>query len=71
MIKTTQGVKDMSAEKILNNEYGVGVVCAPTCAVLWAVEKCSNPKKELYKINQIKAKHGAPLAYAPYGHVAF
>ena len=54
------------AEKILNDEYGVGVVPAPSCAVLWACAKCEDPESELKEVNRIKAKHGAPLAYAPY-----
>ena len=70
-VQRREKMKTSEAEKILNNEYGVGVVVAPTCAVLWAVEKCANPAKELSIINKIKAKHGSPLAYAPYGHIAF
>ena len=56
---------------IIENEYGVGVAIAPTCAVLWAAEKCDDPRKALKAVNSIRAKHGKPLAYAPYNHVAF
>jgi hypothetical protein len=58
-------------EKILNNEYGVGIAIAPPVAVLWAAEKCEDPKKSLKTANRIRAKHGMPLAHAPYGHAAF
>lgn len=58
-------------EKILNDEYGVGIAVAPTCATLWAAEKCEDPRGQLKIANRIKAKHGKPLAYAPFGHPAF
>lgn len=60
--------------KILEAEYGVGPVVAPVCAVLWAAEKIPDREvaaKEIYRLNRIKAKHGAPLVYVPYGHHAF
>ena len=45
-------------EQILNSEYGVGIVCAPACAVLWAAEKIENKneaRNELKKANKIRA----------------
>jgi hypothetical protein len=67
-------MKATQLEKILNDVYGVGVVVAPREAVLWAAEKIENKdeaRKQLKAVNRIRAKHGAPLAYAYYGHHAF
>jgi hypothetical protein len=61
-------------ETILADVYGVGVAAAPVIAVLWAAERIADKsaaKAELRRANGIRAKHGKPLAYAPYGHHAF
>lgn len=61
-------------EKILHDEFGVGPVIAPNVAVLWAAEMIkdkSKAKSELQRINRLRAKYGAALVYAPYGHHAF
>lgn len=67
-------MKATQLEMILNNDYGVGAVVAPKEAVLWAAAKIENKdeaRKQLKAINRIRAKHGAPLVYAPYGHHAY
>lgn len=64
----------MKIEQILSSVYGVGIVCAPACAVLWAAEKIESKedaRKELKRANRIRGKHGAPYVYAPYGHHAY
>lgn len=60
--------------KICEEEYGVGIAVAPPVAVLWAAEKIEDPalaRSELKRANAIRARHGKPLVYAPYGHHAF
>lgn len=67
-------MKATQLEMILNNEYRVGVVVAPKEVVLWAAAKIEGKEeaqKQLKAINRIRAKNGAPLVYAPYGHHAF
>ena len=58
-------------EKILYEEYGVGIVAAPNNAVLWAAAKCQDPKKALKAANRTRTKYGAPMVYAPYGDICF
>lgn len=61
-------------ERICEEIYGCGIAAAPVEAVLWAVERIADKiqaRKELSRANRIRAKHGKPLAYAPYGHHAF
>jgi len=58
-------------DNILKERYGVTCLKAPSEAILWACCDSTNPVKALKKINQIRAKAGAPLVYAPYGHPAF
>lgn len=72
-MKTPQNPKE-NIETILYVEYGVGPVVAGKEVVLWAAERIIDPAKakaELSRLNKIRAKHGAPLVYAPYGHHAF
>jgi len=69
-----QAGKDQSIEEILSERYGVGVVRAPIEAVLWAAEQIEDrnaARAGLVQANKIRAKHGAPLVYAPFGHWAF
>ena len=58
-------------EKILNDEYGIGMARASGNVGLWAAEQCDNPKEALKALNKILDKNGAPLCHAPYGHPAF
>lgn len=63
-----------NVERICEELYGCGIAAAPVEAVLWSVEKITDKAKaqaELKRANRIRAKHGKPLAYAPYGHHAF
>lgn len=61
-------------EKICKSLYGVDIINAPKEAVLWSAEKIPNKSKaikELSRANRIRAKHGKPIVFAPYGHKAF
>lgn len=61
-------------EQICAEIYGVGIASAPVEAVLWSAERIADnetARKELTRANRIRARHGKPLAYAPYGHHAF
>lgn len=61
-------------ETICANVYGVGIAAVPVEAVLWSAERIADKSKaqsELKRANRIRARHGRPLAYAPYGHHAF
>jgi len=51
-------------EKILNNEYGVGIAVAPVNAVLWAADKCSNPDIARQAANKVRSKYGKCWVYA-------
>ena len=64
----------MKLDQIIEQEYGVGAVACSPVVVLWAVEKITDKeqaKKELKRINNLRAKHGKPLAYAEYGSHAY
>lgn len=56
---------------ILSDVYGVGVVAADPTTILWAAERCDNPKGALKAANSIRLRHGVVPAYAPCGHVCF
>lgn len=61
-------------ENILCDIYGVGAVHACPTTVLWAADRIDDvetAKKELRRINRLREKHGAPLAYPPYGSRLF
>lgn len=61
-------------ERICEEVYGVGIAAAPVETVLWACERISDidvARQELSRANKIRAKHGKPLAHAPWGHHAF
>ena len=62
-------MKELS--NILATEYDVSIGSAPTCAILWAAEKCSDPRKALSTANRKREKLGQPLAYASFGSPAF
>jgi len=64
-------VVETQLTNILNFDYGVGAAVAPPEAILWAAEQCDNPRESLAAVNEIRTRHGTPLAYAPYGHPAF
>lgn len=57
--------------KIITDDYGVGIIVAPTEAILWAAEQCGNPQKALSVVNKQRMNYGAPVAHTPYGHPAF
>lgn len=58
---------------ILSTEYGVGIMVAPTEAILWAAEKMpvEQAKQELRELNSMRQRQGRPLVYVPYGHPLF
>lgn len=61
-------------ERICEEIYGVGIAAAPVETALWAAARIADKetaRKELTRANKIRAKHGKPLAYAPWGHHAF
>lgn len=61
-------------QRICETVYGCGIAAAPVEAVLWSAERIiskDDARKELSRANRIRASHGKPLAYAPYGHHAF
>lgn len=63
-----------SITRICEEIYGCGIAVAPVTAVLWAAERIKDKtlaRSELARANKIRARHGKPLAYAPFGHHAF
>lgn len=65
-------MKDLNElTRTLNTVYGVGLTWASPTTVLWAAERCANPRAALKAANRRLAKYGRPLAYAPYGSPAF
>jgi len=58
-------------EKILNDEYGIGIAHASGPVGLWASAKCTDPKGALKALNRVLKRHGNPLCYAPYGDPCF
>ena len=62
-------MKELTA--ILASEYDVSIGSAPTCAILWAAEKCQDPRKALSAANRKRVQMGKPLAHAQYGSTAF
>lgn len=58
---------------ILSTEYGVGIMVAPTEAILWAAEKMpvEQAKQELKALNKARQRIGQIPVVAPYGHPLF
>lgn len=64
-MKTT-GAKQIV--EVLANVYGVGPLWADTCTALWAAARCKDPEAQIKALNRMRAKHGKPLVYVPYGY---
>jgi hypothetical protein len=61
-------------ERILNEEFDVGVLSASSITILWAADKIANvetARRELRAINRRRHQMGKTLAYADYGHRLF
>jgi hypothetical protein len=76
--KTAANTKIMKLfSSTLSSRYGVGVLSAPVCAILWTAEAIAaeadvpTAKKALKAVNGFRANRGIIPAYFPYGHPLF
>lgn len=53
-------------EKILNDEYGVGIVVASDACVLWAAAKTEKPLDAVDEVNKVRMKYDKPTVLVPY-----
>ena len=58
-------------EKALYETYGTSILAADPTTIIWAAERCTDPKAALKAANRKRQQMGRPLAYAPYGSAAF
>jgi len=69
-VLAAEKARSLSIEDVLYELYGVGIMGAPTEALIWAAEKLMplvRAKSELRRANALRQKYGAPLAYPAYG----
>lgn len=59
-------------QKLVESEYGVGIVVAPVVAILWAAMTINEKYcrevaiEQLSAVNTIRSKYGVPFVYADF-----